>query len=252
MRGAHANPLPMRIAAFQRFPIFDNAEAVADVILRDLLWADAHDVDLALFSESYLQGHSYRQHRVERRAMSLDSPAFLSILEKLAPAKATAIIGCFERRGDTVFNSAVVVEGGVLRGTYAKAYPLESGCLPGTEFPVWSRSGRTFGINICNDTNYSDAADRLVAQGADLICCPINMVLRPIKAEIWREEPLEHLRSCARRTKRWYMCCDAVGAVDYEADEWFSYGNTAIIAPDGSVIGKAVEGVEDVVMADLP
>ena len=242
----------MRIAAFQRFPIFDDAEAAAEVILSDLLWADAHGVDLALFSESYLQGHSYRQHRVERRALSLDSPVFRSILEKLAPTRAPAVIGCFERRGEAVFNSAVVIEAGVLRGTYAKAYPIESGCAPGTDFPVWSRAGRTFGINICNDTNYPDAADRLVAQGADLICCPINMVLRPLKAEIWREESLEHMRSCARRTKRWYMCCDAVGAVDEGPDRWFGYGCTAIIAPDGSVIGQAVEGVEDVVMADLP
>jgi predicted amidohydrolase len=83
----------MRIAAFQRFPIFDDAEAAADVILSDLLWADAHGVDLALFSESYLQGHSYRQSLIERRAVSLDSPVFLSILEKLAPTRATAVIG---------------------------------------------------------------------------------------------------------------------------------------------------------------
>ncbi|MBB3388795.1 hypothetical protein FHT82_001518 [Rhizobium sp. BK275] len=61
--------------------------------MSDLLWADAHGVDLALFSESYLQGHSYRQSLIERRAVSLDSPVFLSILEKLAPTRATAVIG---------------------------------------------------------------------------------------------------------------------------------------------------------------
>lgn len=188
----------MRIAAFQRFPIFDDAEAAADAILSDLLWADAHGVDLALFSESYLQGHSYRQSLVEGRALSLDSPAFLSILEKLAPTKATAIVGCFERRGEAVFNSAVVIEAGVLRGTYAKAYPIESGCAPGTDFPVWSRAGRTFGINICNDTNYPDAADRLVARGADLICCPTTWCCGPSRP-----------KSGARN--RWSTCAPARG-----------------------------------------
>jgi len=45
------------------------------------------------------------------------------------------------------------------------------------------------------------------------------------------------------------MCCDAVGENPHG---WFGYGCTSIIAPNGSVIGKAAEGVEDVVMADLP
>jgi predicted amidohydrolase len=108
----------MRVAAFQRFPIFDDPVRIGETVLRDLTWADQQGVDLAVFPESYLQGHSYDRTLIERRAASL---AMRDLVDGFSAIKATAILGLFERRGDSIFNSAMVIENGRSAGIYAKA-----------------------------------------------------------------------------------------------------------------------------------
>jgi predicted amidohydrolase len=112
------NPWSMRVAAFQRFPIFDDPVRIGETVLRDLTWADLQGVDLAVFPESYLQGHSYDRTLIERRAASL---AMRDLVDGFSAIKATAILGLFERRGDSIFNSAMVIESGRSAGIYAKA-----------------------------------------------------------------------------------------------------------------------------------
>lgn len=63
----------MRIASFQRFPISDDVERAAQKLFGDLQWADDNHVDLALFPECYLQGHSYDRSVIERRALTPDA-----------------------------------------------------------------------------------------------------------------------------------------------------------------------------------
>jgi predicted amidohydrolase len=238
----------MRVAAFQRFSIFDDPVKVGEQVLRDLTWADEQGVGLAVFPESYLQGHSYDRASIERRAVPLDSSTIERLLHNLSAIRATAILGLFERRGDQIFNSAVVIEGGRLAGVYAKAFPLEDGCVAGSEFPVWNHGKWRYGINICNDTNYPQAADALTRQGANLICAPINNTLRPKKADLWRMRSPENLRNVARRTGCWVVTADAAGP---GKDDWFSYGCTLIVNPDGSIASRTRELVEDVAVFDL-
>jgi len=239
----------MRIAAFQSLPIFDQPARVGESVLHDLTWADQRGVGLAVFPESYLQGHSYDRSIIERRAASLDSPAMLELLNGLSAIKATAILGLFERRRDLIFNSAIVIESGRSAGIYAKAHPLEDGCSPGTQYPVWNKGRWKFGIIICNDTNYPQAADQLTRQGANLICVPINNMLRPKKAEMWRVRSVEILRVLARRTGCWVVSADVVGQGN---DGWISYGCTVIVRPDGSIASRTTELVQDALVFDLP
>lgn len=238
----------MRVAAFQRFPVFDDPERAAGILLQDLLWADGQGIDLAVFSESCLQGHSYDRDLIESRALSLEDPLVLRMLERFASVRTTAVIGFFERRGGAVFNSAMVLQQGRLAGVYAKAFPLEDGCASGTDFPVWHAAGKCFGINICNDLNYSEAARRLVDQGASIICAPINMMLRPEKAEWWREPSIANLRRSAAESGCWLIGADISG---YGRNGWMAYGCTSIISPDGTVMARAAELAEDVVLLDI-
>jgi len=239
----------VRVAAFQRFACFDDPARVGETVREDLAWADQQGVDLAVFPESYLQGHSYSQSLIERRAASLESPAVRVVLDGLTGVRATAIIGLFERRGDVIFNSAMVIQRGRLAGVYSKAFPLVNGCSPGTQYPVWKEGNWNFGINICNDTNHLEATERLTKQGAKLICVPINNMLRPGKAEIWRVRAVEILQACARRTGCWFVTADVAGQGN---DGWFSYGCTLIIRPDGTIADRTHELVEDVAVFDLP
>lgn len=239
----------MRIAAFQRMALFDAVEQVAEVLARDLAWAETQGIDLALFPECYLQGHSYNEATARRRALSLDDPALNAVVGRCGSARTTAIIGLFERRGEALYNSAIVTKAGRIVGVYAKAHPLESGCTPGTDFPIWTLDDWRFGINICADLRYPYTASRLAIKGAGLICNPVNLMLRPRKAEKWHKPAISSLQICAKHSGCWVMSADVVGSND---DGWLSYGSSAIVDPNGVVVAKAKPYSEDVLVYDLP
>ncbi|MFS2151506.1 carbon-nitrogen hydrolase family protein [Rhizobium sp. Rhizsp42] len=238
----------MRIASFQRFPIFDDAEKAAGVILRDLTWADSHGADLAIFPECYLQGHSYDRAINERRALCVDDPALQKLLEPLRSIRTAAIVGFVERRGDLVYNSAMLIENGTVAGVYAKANPLEDGCTPGDAFPVWQRAGRGFGINICSDFRDPAFSDAIVANGASVVCAPLNMMIRAHKVDQWREPAIESLRACAVRTGSWVISSDVVGD---RGDGWMSCGCTLAVGPDGVIASKVPEWEEGAILLDI-
>ena len=106
----------MRIAAFQRFPIFDDITRVCDVLEHDLRWAEARGVELALFPECFLFGHSYDHTVIETRSVFLDGEVLRAVTAQLIGVGPTVIIGAFERRGDVITNSAFVIEGGRITG----------------------------------------------------------------------------------------------------------------------------------------
>lgn len=239
----------MRIAAFQRHAIFDDAGKIGAAIASDVAWADDNDVDIAIFPEAYLQGHSYNAETIHRRAMAVDDPRLQAMLGGVTSMKTAAIIGFFERRGQAVYNSAMLVERGRILGVYDKVNPLENGCTPGQNFPVWQRAGWTFGINICSDLRLPEISAALAAQGAGLICCPLNMMLRPEKALRFREPALQALQACAQANGAWVVSSDVVGS---SADGKFSYGCTAVVRPDGTVAAQAAEGGETALLFDLP
>lgn len=120
----------MRIAAFQHHAIFDNIDHVCDVLERDLRWAVSEGIQIALFPETFLLGHSYEPQVIAARVDRLANGGLETLCSRLAWADPTVIVGAFERRGDLVANSA-----------FAKAYPNEPGVIAGTEYPAaqWHR-----------------------------------------------------------------------------------------------------------------
>lgn len=238
----------MRIAAFQRFPIVDDGARASDVMVRDLLWAEARGVELALFPECYLLGHSYDRPTIETRAISTEGELWQSLLARLASITATAIIGTFERLENAITNSAIVVEQGRVIGRFAKAHPNEAGVSAGTAFPLFVRSGISYGINICNDANFPETAQRVADQGAALICYPLNNMLEPETAAKWRTRSVENLQARGRQTGCWIMSADVTG----EHDGLVSHGCTMVVRPDGTIAVRATESEESVAIFDLP
>lgn len=238
----------MRIAAFQRFAIAGAPGRVADLVLRDVHWADRQGIDLAVFPEAYLTGHSYERPAIQRLAICLDHAVLQHLTDELSRFRTTTVLGLFERQRTNVYNSVLVVSPAGIVGRYAKRHPIEDGCTPGDASPVWRCGTRVFGINICADLNHPAAADRLVEQGASLICCPLNMMLRLKKAERWRGPALDNLRSVARRTGCWVVSADVCGP---DTAGWLSFGCTAIVQPDGTVRDQVAEQGEGVAVFDF-
>lgn len=238
----------MRIAAVQTSAVFDDLTRASDVIAQKLLWADGESVDLMLFPETYLLGHSYDRQTIVSRSFEATTTGLQTLCSRIESVRATLVVGTFEHAGDKVYNSAFVIERGRILGRYRKAYPNELGVSAGTEFPVFSTAGLRYGINICNDANHTDAADRIACQNAALIVFSLNNMLRPDTAARWREKSLANLTDRARQTGCWIASADVIGT----ADERMSFGCTAIIEPGGQVVSRVPELQEGIAVFDLP
>jgi predicted amidohydrolase len=238
----------VRIAAFQRVQVFDDAEAVVARIVADLSCADMGGVDLAVFPECHLLGHSYDPATIEARAIDVDDERSRAVFAQLAPVTATVILGSFERGAVGVTNSALVIENGRVIGRYAKCHPNEPGVVAGNLSSVFVRGGTAYGINICNDANYAEVAGELADHGATVICYPLNNMLSPNTAERWRARSIENLRARAQQTGCWIVSADVTGS----HGALLSHGCTMIVRPDGTIAARVAEGVEGVAIYDVP
>lgn len=237
----------LRIAALQRYPVFDDLQAAIAQLHTDLRWCQEQGVELALFPECYLPGYSSDAQVVARRAIAIDSPVFKQALQQLSAFNTDFILGFFEQRVAGIYNSAAVLRQGQLIDVYAKQYPNERGVLPGSASPVFEKSGYTYGINICNDANYPACAAELSQQGARLLCYPLNNMLSPATAEKWRSKSIDNLRQRAMETGCWLVSADVVGKHEGK----ISHGCTCIVAPDGRVVARVAEGQEGVTVFDI-
>jgi 5-aminopentanamidase len=238
----------MRIATMQCPAIPDDALAASSAILQHMHWAEAEAIDLLVFPEAFLLGHSYDPDTIDTRARQLSSAALAELCRSVARFTSTLVIGGFERVSSHIFNSAFVIERGTVAGRYSKAYPNEPGVTAGSDFPTFLRSGIRYGINICNDANHADAAERISSQGAELILYPLNNMLRRPTADRWRAKSLSNLVARARQTGCWIASADVTGYVG----DLISYGCTAIVAPDGEVVARVPELREGAAIYDVP
>ncbi|MFZ6654616.1 carbon-nitrogen hydrolase family protein [Undibacterium sp. TJN19] len=237
----------LRIAAFQRKPLFDKLPATLARLAHDLRWCDEHGVDVAVFPECYLQGYSSDSKTLARRAISLDDACMMQLLSALATTRVTCLLGLVERRSELLYNSVAVIRQGEILGVYSKSHPNEAAFTAGLDFPVFEVRNWRFGINICNDANFAAPARRLGEQGASLLCYPLNNMLLPATADKWRQKSLENLQQRAIDTGCWVISADVVG----QHGEQIAHGCTCLFSPDGQVRLRVAEGQEGVVVADI-
>lgn len=116
----------------------------------------------------------------------------------------------------------------------------------GSDVPVFEIARWRFGVNICYDSNFPEAAAKIAGQDARLICYPINNLMPPDVAERWRSRSIETLRHRAVETGCWVVSSDVVG----RHDAMLSHGCTCIVAPTGDVVARVEEGNEGAVVHD--
>ncbi len=237
----------MRIATYQPACTSDEAEAVACLRIA-LSEAEAAGVDLLCFPECYIGGYFPNDREATARASyEVRSPAFEALLQRVGAFETTLVVGIAERRGEHLFNTALVVAQGRLVGRYAKARPNEAFFQAGHAFPVFDIAGTQVGINICNDANYQEIARAVATAGAEGIVMPLNNLLRRGVAEAWRERHVANLQARARETGCWVVASDIVG----ETPQRIAYGNSAIVDRAGRVLARVPEGSVGSVCHDL-
>ena len=126
------------------------------------------------------------------------------------------------------------------------ALPTRSS-LPPTS-PVFRIDGLTFGIAICNDSNFPELAAAIARQGATVLFVPTNNAL----PRAWDGTGLPAQATAidvanAIANQLWVVRADVAGC----ADGLISHGSSAIIDPQGRVVRAARALQDDVIVADI-
>lgn len=240
----------MRIGACQTPEIVGDVAAALAVVQDFARLAGAEGVDLLLFPECFLQGYIVTGQHVTEQAFEVSSAGFGVVLERLAGVGPTLVLGIIERSADAYYNTAVVITAGRLVGRYRKRYltPGEAVVFtPGDSYPVFDHSGVRFGINICYDTQFPDAAAAVAASGAQVLLVPAQNMMRRDKALWWQDRHNAIRARRAQETGMWLVSADVSG----HRDTRVGLGPTCVIDPTGRVITQVPTGATGMAITDL-
>ena len=240
----------VRIAAAQTVEFREDIEAalncVADVAAR----AETEGASLLCFPEAFLQGYLTDEPLARRDALDLASSVFEAVLNWLPKNGPMIVMGLIEVEEGRLFNTAIVVDRGVLIGRYRKAHLFSGEHIfnTGSDSHVFEVDGLRFGINICYDPNFPEAARKVADLGASLIVCPANNMCCRKTAEALKNVHNSVRSERCRETGLWLVSADVTG----ERDGRISWGPTAVLNPAGEVVAQLPLEKTGLLVFDIP
>lgn len=216
--------------------------------------ADRERVDILCFPECYLTGYQDREEEVRKSAFAAESPQMMKLLDKTRKFSATCIVGYNEKRGDDLYNTAVVLHKGHILGSYSKCSAYQKFHKQGREFPVFERDGVKFGIVICSDGGYIEPARILALKGARIIFSPhYNYIGKDYLLRHFVEVRGDHIAR-AVENRVWFVRGNNVSIGPDPAIKGYDgvgYGDSYIVDPYGEIIVRSRRHVEDFIFADI-
>jgi predicted amidohydrolase len=240
----------IRIAAAQTVEFREDIEGALACVADVAAHAEAKGASLLCFPEGFLQGYLTDETPARQNALDLASPAFGAVLTRLPKTGPMIVMGLIEVEDGRLFNSAIVVDRGAFIGRYRKAHLLggEQIFNAGNDCPIFEIAGLRFGINICYDTNFPEAARKVADLGASLIMCPANNMHRRKTAEALRDMHNSVRGERCRETGLWLVSADVTG----ERDGRISWGPTAVLNPAGEVVAQLPLEKTGLLVFDIP
>ncbi|MFZ5861821.1 MAG: nitrilase-related carbon-nitrogen hydrolase [Nitrospirota bacterium] len=231
----------MDIGFIQTAPIFGRVKANLDGVADLLASARA---DLFVLPELFAVGYQFTSQReAERLAEPVPDGVTTKRLIALAKRRKCAIVaGLAERKGRSLFNSAVVVGPTGLIGLYRKSHLFYEETLwftPGnTGFRVFHAGGAVIGVMICFDWFFPESMRLLALAGADVICHPSNLVL-PHAPNAMKTRCLEN--------RVFAITADRVGFEERGGRERLTFiGTSQVTSPQGEALVRASTDQEEV------
>jgi predicted amidohydrolase len=243
--------LLMKVAAYQA-PLRATGSADVLALIREQVgWCESNDVEILCCPEGVLGGLADYATRPADIALDVEGGQLDALLAPLASDRVATIVGFTEiDRGGRLYNSAAVFHKGAVVGTYRKLYPAinRSVYSAGDKTPVFTVGSLTFGILICNDSNYYEPARIMASRGAAALFVPTNNGLPPTKAgpELVAEARNVDIARAVENSV-YVIRADVAG----RAEGLLSYGSSAIINPDGILLQSARQLGPDLIAADI-
>jgi len=239
----------VKVAAYQAPLLRSGSLEAVDLIRTQVAWCESHGVAILCCPEAILGGLA--DNAADPHAFAIDAygDQLVRSLAPLASDTVTTIVGFTEVTWTgRLHNTAAVFHKGSVIGLYRKLHPAINRSIyaAGDQMPVFQVDGLTFGIMICNDSNYPEPATTMAARGATALFIPTNNGLPPEKADVAGHArtvdialAMEHGISVIR--------ADVAG----HADGMVSYGSSGIVDSGGRVLQSTQPLTEDLLVADL-
>ncbi len=177
----------MKAAAYQAPLLPAGSMEALDLIYDRVRWCETEGVDILCCPEAVLGGLADDAERPTDIAINVESGRLQVLLAPLASKSVTSIVG-FTEAADAgkLYNAAAVFHDGKVVGIYRKRHPAirKSVYSAGGKSPIFTIGLLSFGIMICNDSNYPELATGMVARGAMAIFLPSNNSLSPESANV--------------------------------------------------------------------
>lgn len=239
----------MKVAAYQAPLLPCGSMEAIERIRERVKWCEAAGIAILCCPEAVLGGLADNAPRPADIAIEVQGGGLEAVLAPLASETVTTIVGFTERSGaDRLYNAAAVYHRGTVARVYRKLHPAirKSVYHAGNRMPVFRVEGLTFGIILCNDSNFAEPARAMAGQGATVLFIPSNNALPPEKADVVTDARNVDV-ALATANGMWVVRADVAG----RADGLLSHGSSGIIHPDGRVLRSAQPFMEDLLVADL-
>jgi len=247
----------LRIGACQTPEMIADPPAALAIMLQFAKEAEDKKVDLLLFPECFLSGYILDETYMEKYAYDFESKQFAAILKQLEHIKPVLVFGVMEKKSKKYHNSAVVVDRGKIIGCYRKIHLIEpnetSFVTPGKDYPIFEIKGLKYGINICYDTQFADAAKAVADHGAQLLLSPAQNMIRRENAEKWKYKHSEICRERVKETGLWFVRSDVTGIrpTDQYGVERIAYAPTLVMNPKVEVVARVPLMTVGLITADI-
>jgi predicted amidohydrolase len=222
---------------------------VVELIRKRVDWCESQGVEILCCPEAVLGGLADYAVCPADIAINPESGQLEAALEPLASNSVTTIVGFTEiTAAGQLYNSAAVFHRGSVIGLYRKLHPAirKSVYQAGDRSPVFTVGGLTFGILICNDSNFAEPARIMASKGATALFVPTNNGL-PLDRDDVSADARNADIALARENGVTVIRADVAG----RTAELISYGSSGIVDKDGRVLQSAMRLTQDLLVADL-
>jgi 5-aminopentanamidase len=237
----------LRVAACQIDPQLGEVDANLERIASAVTEAASAGATFIVLPEAAVTGYAYASLAealpVARRAESTAEGMLAGLAET---HRATIVCGTLEAAGDEIFNVALVLLADGRRYRYRKTHlpflGIDRFATPGPDAPsVIEVDGMRFGVLICYDLRFPEAARICALEGADLIALPTNW---PVGVQF---HPDLFAPARAAENHCYLLACDRVGT---ERGTTFM-GRSVLYDPDGQLLAVASDTEPELLMGDV-
>ncbi len=229
----------MRIAAIQTAPLQSAPDQNLQGALRELREAEARGVGFAVLPECAISGYAVQSRAdAERLAEPIPGPSTAAFTEHCRATGMHVACGLFERVGERLYNTAVLIGPSGVIGKHRKGHLVPIGAdafvAQGEDLAVFDIPEARVGLLICYEVRFPEISCVLALKGAQILVIVANW---PAGAMV---NPTVMVPARAAENNVHVVAANRAG----REGEFSFIGRSCIHGPDGACLAAAGEDPE--------